>query len=46
MDNPVRRDAKSPGLRLVILLVKQLSRTIELDRTAGTTFNIVVKEKQ
>ena len=27
-------------------LVEQLSGTIELDRTAGTAFNIVVKEKE
>jgi PAS domain S-box-containing protein len=33
------------GLRLVVSLVEQLNGTIELDRTAGTTFNIVVKEK-
>jgi two-component sensor histidine kinase len=37
---------KSLGLRLVIGLVEQLQGTIELDRTAGTTFNIVVKEKE
>jgi PAS domain S-box-containing protein len=40
------RNAKSLGLRLVISLVEQLSGTIELDRTAGTTFTIVVKEKE
>jgi len=40
------RNAKSMGLRLVIGLVNQLQGTIDLDRTAGTTFNIVVKEKQ
>jgi two-component sensor histidine kinase len=34
------------GLRLVISLVEQLSGTIELDQTAGTTFTIVVKEKE
>jgi len=39
------RNNQSLGLRLVISLVEQLSGTIELDRTAGTTFNIVVKEK-
>jgi PAS domain S-box-containing protein len=40
------RNAKSLGLRLVISLVEQLQGTIELDRTAGIAFNIVVKEKQ
>jgi two-component sensor histidine kinase len=40
------RNAKSLGIRLVISLVEQLNGTIELDRTAGTTFNIVVMEKQ
>jgi PAS domain S-box-containing protein len=39
------RNAKSLGLRLVTSLVEQLFGTIELDRTAGTTFNIVVTEK-
>ena len=33
------------GLRLVVSLVKQLNGTIILDRTMGTAFNIVVKEK-
>ena len=37
---------KSMGLRLVIGLVNQLQGTIDLDRTAGTAFNITVKEKQ
>jgi two-component sensor histidine kinase len=36
----------SPGLRLVIGLVNQLQGTINLDRTTGTTFNIIVKEKE
>ena len=36
---------KSPGLRLGVGLVEQISGTIDLDRTAGTTFTIVVKEK-
>jgi PAS domain S-box-containing protein len=36
---------KSIGHRLVVSLVEQLQGTIELDRTAGTAFNIVVKEK-
>jgi PAS domain S-box-containing protein len=40
------RNAKSLGLRLVISLVEQLEGTIELDRTAGTAFTIVVKEKE
>jgi PAS domain S-box-containing protein len=39
------RNAKSLGLRLIISLVEQLQGTIELDRTAGTKFTIVVKEK-
>ena len=38
------RNAKSMGFRLVIALVGQLDGTIELDRTGGTTFTIVVKE--
>jgi len=37
---------QSLGHRLVVGLVQQLNGTIELDRTTGTTFNIVVKEKQ
>jgi PAS domain S-box-containing protein len=40
------RNARSLGLRLVISLVEQLNGTIELDRSAGTAFTIVVKEKQ
>jgi len=40
------RNAKSLGLRLVVSLVEQLSGTIELDRTAGTAFNIVMQEKE
>jgi two-component sensor histidine kinase len=40
------RNAESLGLRLVISLVEQLQGTIEIDRMAGTTFNIVVMEKQ
>jgi len=39
-------NAKSLGLQLVIGLVEQLQGTIELDRTAGTAFTIVVKEKE
>ena len=40
------RNAESLGLRLVILLVDQLDGTIELDRSAGTAFTIVVAEKE
>ena len=40
------RNATSMGLRLVIILVDQLDGTIELDRSAGTAFTIVVKEKE
>jgi PAS domain S-box-containing protein len=40
------RNAESLGLRLVCLLVEQMDGTIELDRTAGTAFTIVVKEKE
>jgi PAS domain S-box-containing protein len=40
------RSTQSLGLRLVVGLVQQLNGTIELDRSAGTAFNIVVKEKQ
>jgi two-component sensor histidine kinase len=39
------RSKQSLGLRLVVSLVEQLNGTIELDRTAGTAFNIVVHEK-
>ena len=38
------REAESLGLRLVIMLVEQLDGTIELDRSSGTAFTIVVKE--
>jgi two-component sensor histidine kinase len=37
---------KSPGLRLIISFVDQVQGTIELDRTAGTAFTIVVEEKE
>jgi PAS domain S-box-containing protein len=37
---------QSLGYRLVVSLVEQLQGTIELDRTTGTVFNIVVKERQ
>jgi PAS domain S-box-containing protein len=40
------RNADSLGLRLIISLVDQLDGTIELDRSAGTAFTIVVKEKE
>jgi len=40
------RNAPSLGLRLVITLVDQLDGTIELDRSSGTAFTIVVKEKE
>ncbi|MDO9035166.1 MAG: PAS domain S-box protein [Methanoregula sp.] len=39
------RSYQSLGLRLVVNLVEQLDGTIELDRTTGTAFTIVVKEK-
>jgi|GEM_PF-1977137 len=39
------RSKQSLGHRLVVGLVQQLNGTIELDRTTGTAFNIVVKEK-
>jgi two-component system sensor kinase len=39
------RSTQSLGLRLVAGLVGQVDGTIELDRTTGTAFNIVVKEK-
>ena len=42
----VRRNTESLGLRLVISLVEQLSGTIELDRSAGTAFSMVVQEKE
>jgi two-component sensor histidine kinase len=40
------RNAESLGLRLVISLVEQLDGTIELDRSTGTAFTIVVQEKE
>jgi len=39
------RTDQTPGHRLVVGLVQQLNGTIEQDMTAGTAFNIVVKEK-
>ena len=41
-----KNNRQSLGQRLVVSLVEQLNGTIELDRTAGTTFNIIVKEKE
>ena len=40
------RNAKSMGLQLITALVDQLDGTIELDRTAGTLFTMVVHEKE
>jgi PAS domain S-box-containing protein len=40
------RNAESLGLRLVISLVDQLDGTIELDRSSGTAFTIIVKMKE
>nr|WP_319375904.1 MASE3 domain-containing protein [uncultured Methanoregula sp.] len=40
------RNAESLGLRLVVSLVEQLDGTIELDRSAGTAFTIIVQEKK
>jgi PAS domain S-box-containing protein len=40
------RNDQTLGHRLVVGLVHQLNGTIELDRTTGTAFNIVVKEKE
>ncbi|MDO9036245.1 MAG: PAS domain S-box protein, partial [Methanoregula sp.] len=40
------RNAETLGLRLVCSLVEQLDGTIELDRSVGTAFTIVVKEKE
>jgi two-component sensor histidine kinase len=39
------RNSDSLGLRLVISLVEQMSGTIELDRSAGTAFTIILQEK-
>ena len=39
------RNTDSLGLRLVISLVEQMDGTIELDRTAGTAFSMVLQEK-
>jgi PAS domain S-box-containing protein len=38
-------NSQSLGLRLVHILIEQLSGTIELKKEKGTTFNIVVMEK-
>jgi len=40
------RNTTSLGLQLVITLVDQLDGTIELDRSSGTMFTIVVKEME
>ena len=40
------RNARSPGLRLVISLVEQLQGTVELYRSEGKAFKIIVKEKE
>jgi PAS domain S-box-containing protein len=40
------RNAKSMGLRLIITLADQLDGTIELDRSSGTAFTIVMKENE
>ncbi|HOT04309.1 MAG TPA: MASE3 domain-containing protein [Methanolinea sp.] len=40
------RNAQSLGLRLVISLVNQLDGTIDLDRTEGTAFTMVLKVKE
>jgi two-component sensor histidine kinase len=40
------RNARSPGLRLVVSLVEQVQGTVEVDRSAGTEFKIIVKEKE
>jgi PAS domain S-box-containing protein len=38
--------SQSLGLRLVQILVEQISGTFEIDRTAGTAFNFVITDKQ
>jgi two-component sensor histidine kinase len=40
------RDTQSLGLRLVNTLVDQLNGTVELDRSAGTEFTMVLHEKE
>ncbi|WP_321508230.1 PAS domain S-box protein [uncultured Methanoregula sp.] len=40
------RETESLGLRLIISLVEQLNGTIELDRSSGTAFTIIVHEKE
>jgi PAS domain S-box-containing protein len=39
------RNAPSLGLRLVVTLVDQMDGTVELDRSAGTLFTMVLHEK-
>jgi two-component sensor histidine kinase len=40
------RNARSPGLRLVVSLGEQLQGTVELYRSEGTAFKIIVREKE
>ena len=40
------RNTRSLGLRLVNTLVEQMNGTVELDRSAGTLFTMVVHEKE
>jgi PAS domain S-box-containing protein len=39
------RNTQSLGLRLVITLVEQMTGTVELDRSSGTQFTLVLHEK-
>jgi PAS domain S-box-containing protein len=41
-----RKPDQTLGLKLVVGLVQQLNGTIDLDRSAGTLFTIVVKERE
>jgi two-component sensor histidine kinase len=40
------RDTKSLGLRLVNTLVDQMNGTVDLDRSSGTLFTLIVHEKE
>ncbi len=40
------RNTPSLGLRLVITLIDQMNGTVELDRSAGTLFTMIVHEKE
>jgi PAS domain S-box-containing protein len=40
------RNTQSLGLRLVITLVEQMTGTVELDRSSGTQFTLVLHEKR